>query len=85
MTVEVSKRRNLHRKMLPYLLGSIAMIVAATIVSLALYLVLPDYLFPFAALPVFAVLVFLLTLVLKDAYYDRTEMGQKVAAGEVND
>jgi hypothetical protein len=36
--------------------------------------------FPFAELPVFAVLMFLLTLVLEDAYHDWKENDEEVAA-----
>jgi O-antigen/teichoic acid export membrane protein len=83
MSAEVSRTKELHEKMLRYLLGSIVMIAAAAIASLALYLVLPDYLFPFAALLVFAVLVFLLTLLLEDMYYRRKEIGETTAVDNV--
>jgi uncharacterized membrane protein len=84
MSVEANKKEKSRRKMRRYVLWSIIAIAAAAIVSFALYSVVQDYLFPFAALPVFAVLVFLLTLFWEDAYYSGKEMNQGVAAEETN-
>ena len=79
MFPEASKTKKSHGKLLIYVLVSIITIVAAAILSLASYLVLPDYMFPFAELSVFAALVFLLTLILEDAYHDRKEDDEEVA------
>ena len=84
MSVEVSEAKKPHRKMRRYVLWSIVTIAAAAIVSLELYLVLPNLLFPFATLPVFAVLVFLLTLLVEDDYYGRNEIDQEVSADNAN-
>jgi hypothetical protein len=67
-----------------YVLWSTVTIATAAIVSFGLHSVLQDYLFPFVALVVFAVLVFLLTLFWEDAYYDEKEMSQAAATGEAN-
>jgi len=65
------------------MLLSIVTIAAAAIGSLALYLVVQDYLFPFAALPIFAVLIFLLTLFIEDAYCDWKKRDEEVATEAV--
>ena len=84
MFAEASKTRKSHGKRLIYALVSIITIVAAAILSLASYLVLPDYMFPFAELPVFAAVVFLLTLVLEESYHDWKENDEEVAADIAN-
>jgi len=80
MSAEAGKTRKAHRKMWIYALVSIVTIAAAAILSFASYLVFPDYIFPFAELPVFAALVFLLTLVLEDAYNEWKEIVDVAAA-----
>jgi sterol desaturase/sphingolipid hydroxylase (fatty acid hydroxylase superfamily) len=84
MFAEVSKTKKSHGKLLIYTLVSVITIVAAAILSLASYLVLPGFMFPFAELPIFAALVFLLTLVLEDAHHDWKDNDEDVAADNTN-
>jgi hypothetical protein len=58
--------------------------LGAAIASLALYSVLSEYMFPFAALAVFAILVLSLTLYLEETYYSWEQMDKKAAANETD-